>query len=197
MPTAVLMMIGQTEVMKITKIAEGWLSRNAASEIGSQASGETVRSTWKIGIEPAHGPHRLADQRAERDADRSRQAVADGDALQRGQTRQHRPLSMPPRSKNGSTIRSQVSASTREGAGSVDPGLPHNACQTNSKRASTTIGGTTRAATSAKVERQAADARWPLDGQQPARVGGGFADPARHVSTLRTVMFMELSPWGS
>ena len=52
MPTAVLMMIGQTEVMKITKIADGWLSRNAASEIGSQASGEIVRSTWKIGSRP-------------------------------------------------------------------------------------------------------------------------------------------------
>ncbi len=52
MPTAVLMMIGQTAVMKITKIAEGWLSRNAASEIGSQASGEIVRRIWKIGSSP-------------------------------------------------------------------------------------------------------------------------------------------------
>ena len=52
MPTAVLMMIGQIEVMKITKIAEGWPSRNAASESGSQASGGTVRSTWKIGSSP-------------------------------------------------------------------------------------------------------------------------------------------------
>ena len=38
--------------MKITKIADGWLSRNAASEIGSQASGGIVRSTWKIGSRP-------------------------------------------------------------------------------------------------------------------------------------------------
>jgi hypothetical protein len=52
MPTAVLMMIGHTAVMKITKIAEGWLSRNAASEIGSQASGEIVRRIWKIGSSP-------------------------------------------------------------------------------------------------------------------------------------------------
>ena len=52
MPTAVLMMIGQTEVMKITKIADGWLSRKAASEIGSQASGGSVRRTWKIGSSP-------------------------------------------------------------------------------------------------------------------------------------------------
>src|SRR6266481_436908 len=34
MPTAVLMMIGHTEVMKITKMAEGWPSRNAAREGG-------------------------------------------------------------------------------------------------------------------------------------------------------------------
>ncbi len=52
MPTAVLMMIGHTEVMKITKIADGWLSRNAASEMGSQASGEIVRRIWKIGSSP-------------------------------------------------------------------------------------------------------------------------------------------------
>ena len=52
MPTAVLMMIGQIEVMKITKIAEGWPSRKAASDSGSQASGGMVRSTWKIGSSP-------------------------------------------------------------------------------------------------------------------------------------------------
>ena len=52
MPTAVLMMIGQIAVMKITKIAEGWPLRKAASESGSQASGGTVRSTWKIGSSP-------------------------------------------------------------------------------------------------------------------------------------------------
>ena len=52
MPTAVLMMIGQIAVMKITKIADGWPSRKAASDSGSQASGGTVRSTWKIGSRP-------------------------------------------------------------------------------------------------------------------------------------------------
>ena len=56
MPTAVLMMIGHTEVMKITKIADGWLSRNAASEMGSQASGEIVRRIWKIMI-PSAAPY--------------------------------------------------------------------------------------------------------------------------------------------
>ena len=52
MPTAVLMMIGQIAVMKMTKIADGWPLRNAASDSGSQASGGTVRSTWKIGSSP-------------------------------------------------------------------------------------------------------------------------------------------------
>ena len=49
MPTAVLMMIGQMAVMKITKMADGCASRNAASDSGNQASGGMVRSTWKIG----------------------------------------------------------------------------------------------------------------------------------------------------
>jgi hypothetical protein len=52
MPIEVLMMIGQIEVMKMTKIAEGWPSRKPASEIGSQASGGTVRSTWNSGSRP-------------------------------------------------------------------------------------------------------------------------------------------------
>ena len=48
-PTAVLMMMGQIEVMKITKIADGCPSRNAASDSGSHASGGIVRSTWNSG----------------------------------------------------------------------------------------------------------------------------------------------------
>ena len=52
MPTAVLMTIGQTDVMKMTNTAEGCPSRKAASDRGSQASGGTVRSTWKIGSSP-------------------------------------------------------------------------------------------------------------------------------------------------
>ena len=85
MPTAVLMITGQIAVMKITKIADGALSRNAASEIGSQASGGTVRSTWKIGSRPRIAHMALADERAERDADHGGEAEADGDALQGGQ----------------------------------------------------------------------------------------------------------------
>ena len=65
MPTAVLMMTGQMAVMKITKIADGWLSRKAASEIGSQASGGTVRKHLKDRIETARRPLRLADDRAD------------------------------------------------------------------------------------------------------------------------------------
>ncbi|MGO7601738.1 hypothetical protein ACC738_37905, partial [Rhizobium ruizarguesonis] len=40
------------DVMKITKIAEGLESWKAASDSGRQASGGTVRSTWKIGSRP-------------------------------------------------------------------------------------------------------------------------------------------------
>ena len=77
MPTAVLMMIGQIAVMKMTKIAEGWPSRNAASDSGSQASGGTVRSTWKIGSSrawprrwPTSTPSATPDDRRERIAER-------------------------------------------------------------------------------------------------------------------------------
>ena len=54
---------------------------------------------------------------------------------------------MPPRSKNGSTISSQVSLRTRDGGGSVAPALRHSSSQIASSSAITTIGGTTRAAT--------------------------------------------------
>ena len=73
-PTAVLMMIGQIEVMKITNRAEGWAWRKAASEIGSQASGGTVRSTWKIGSSPRCAQRLAPISSAERDADDRRQA---------------------------------------------------------------------------------------------------------------------------
>jgi len=49
MPTAVLMITGQMAVMKMTKMAEGWPSRNAASDSGSHASGGIVRNTWNSG----------------------------------------------------------------------------------------------------------------------------------------------------
>ena len=79
------MMIGQIEVMKITKMAEGWPSRKPASEIGSQASGGTVRSTWKIGSSPRSAQVDWPDQHAEADADDHRQREAEGHALQAGE----------------------------------------------------------------------------------------------------------------
>ena len=46
------MMIGQIAVMNITKMADGLLSWKPAREIGSQASGGTVRNTWNTGSRP-------------------------------------------------------------------------------------------------------------------------------------------------
>ena len=85
MPTAVLMMIGQIAVMKITKIADGWPSRNAASDSGSQASGGIVRSTWNSGssariahlLLPISTPSAMPAGGGER--------VAERHALQRGE----------------------------------------------------------------------------------------------------------------
>ena len=99
-------------------------------------------------IEPAHRPGRLADQRAERDAgDRRRAHSRSATRCRLADRCQNRPLSMPPRSKNGSTISSQVSLSTRDGGGSVAPALRHSSSQTSRMSAITTSGGTTRAAT--------------------------------------------------
>ena len=142
------MMIGQIEVMKITKIAEGWASRKAASDSGSQASGGMVRSTWKIGSRPRIAHSALADQHAERDADDRRQREADGHPLQRLGEMPEGPLSMPPLSKNGSTMRSQDSVETLVGAGSDEPGAEQRSCQTKSTSAITITGGITAAPTS-------------------------------------------------
>src|SRR5262245_43097504 len=53
---------------------------------------------------------------------------------------------MPPRSKNGSTISSQVSRRTREGGGSVAPARAHSSSHTSMMSATITMGGTMRAA---------------------------------------------------
>ena len=79
------MITGQIEVMKITKIADGLESRNAASDSGSQASGGTVRRTWKIGSRPRMAQTDWPTSGAERHADDGGEAEADGHALQRGQ----------------------------------------------------------------------------------------------------------------
>jgi hypothetical protein len=53
---------------------------------------------------------------------------------------------MPPRSKNGSTISSQLSRTTTEGGGRVAPDLRHSISQITSPTARTTAGGMMRAA---------------------------------------------------
>src|SRR6478752_5908447 len=60
---------------------------------------------------------------------------------------QNRPLSIPPRSKNGSKISSLVSLNTREGGGKVAPVLRHSNSQTARRSAITVAGGKTRART--------------------------------------------------
>ena len=84
MPTAVLMMIGQIAVMKITKIADGWPSRNAASDSGSQASGGTVRSTWKIGSSPRIAQVDWPTSVPSATPTTAGERIAEGDALQAG-----------------------------------------------------------------------------------------------------------------
>src|SRR5581483_5742715 len=141
MPTAVLMMIGHTAVMKMTKIAEGWLSRNAASEIGSQASGEIVRNTWKIGSSPRMAqtdcpisvPSRIPTTPAKPYPIATRWSEV--------QTRQPSPMSCGPATKNGSTIRSWASVQILEGEGNVAPGFEQRICQTTSSSPIMTIGG--------------------------------------------------------
>ena len=131
MPTAVLMMIGQTEVMKITKIADGWLSRKAASEIGSQASGEIVRSTWKIGSRPRMAHTDWPMMVPSDDADDAGEAVADRDALQRGQ---HAPAEADVlRAGDEERIDDEVvgfASRSWSATGSVAPGSMHRICQT-------------------------------------------------------------------
>jgi hypothetical protein len=63
----------------------GLLSRKAASESGSQASGGTVRSTWKIGSRPRIAQTDWPTSAPTSDADDRGKAEADGDALQRDQ----------------------------------------------------------------------------------------------------------------
>src|SRR4029077_8081857 len=60
---------------------------------------------------------------------------------------QNRPLSIPPRSKNGSKISSLVSRNTREGGGKVAPALRHSNSQIARSTAITITGGITRART--------------------------------------------------
>ncbi len=95
-PTAVLITIGQIEVMKITKIADGSACWNPASEIGSQASGGMVRSTWKIGSSPriAQTLWPISTPRATPTTEASAKPIATRDRLVA--ICQKAPLSTPP-----------------------------------------------------------------------------------------------------
>lgn len=140
-PTAVLITIGQMAVMKITNRADGFASCSAASEIGSQARGGTVRSTWKIGsraewanrLDPTRTP-RATPTTAENPnpiATRCRLVSAC----------QNRPLSTPPRSKNGLKISSFDSSQMVAGAGSPPGSEPLSPCQSSRMTRRVTAGG--------------------------------------------------------
>src|SRR5713101_10086640 len=49
-PKAVLIMVGQRAVMAMVNTAAGGVIERAARAIGNQASGETGRSTWMMGL---------------------------------------------------------------------------------------------------------------------------------------------------
>ena len=85
MPTAVLMMIGQIAVMKMTKIADGCPSRNAASDSGSHASGGIVRSTWNSGSSARIAHMLLPTSTPSAMPTSGRQRIAERDALQAGE----------------------------------------------------------------------------------------------------------------
>src|SRR5262245_55845682 len=96
---------------------------------------------------------------------------------------------MPPRSKNGSTISSQVSLKTLDGGGRVAPALRHSNSQISRISAMTTAGGTTRAeiAWARAASRVASGERRGGSATIVAVVAVGCADT---VSDLRTGMFI-------
>src|SRR5262245_22147718 len=87
---------------------------------------------------------------------------------------QNKPLSSPPRSKNGSTISSQVSLSTRDGGGRVEPALRQSSSQTARVSAITTSGGSTRTRSSPSRSeiRLASGGRFGASGRTFASVAG-------------------------
>ncbi len=163
MPTAVLMITGQIAVMKITKIAEGWLSRKAASESGSQASGEHGAQHLEDRVEPPHRPDRLADQRAEQHADHGREAEADGDALERDQDAPAEPdiLRAGPVERLGDQVLAPPSQ-ILVGGGSEDCGPDAAICQNSRISATVTSGGTRLTRADLSRARAAPRAAWPL-----------------------------------
>ena len=143
MPTAVLMITGQIDVMKMTKIADGALSRKAASEMGSQASGGTVRSTWKIGSRPRMAQLALSDQGAQRHADDCGEPETDGDALQAGEHAPAQTDVLRPEDEEGvdDQVLGFLPDLERCRQGRLGPAAA--SCQTSNRSASTIMGGTT------------------------------------------------------
>ena len=109
------MMIGQMRVMKITKIADGLLSRNAASASGSQASGGTVRSTWKIGSSPRIAQTDWPTSVPSRTPTTEASPKPIITRWTETSTRQPRPMSCGPLSKKGCRMRSPASDQTTDG----------------------------------------------------------------------------------
>ncbi len=99
-PTAVLMITGQMDVMKMTKIAEGLLSWKAPATAATRQAADGAQDL-EDRIKAAHGPDRLADDGADEHADHGSETEAVGDALQRYQNPQARPISWEPKSKKG------------------------------------------------------------------------------------------------
>ena len=116
------MMIGQIEVMKITNSADGWASRKPASDSGSQASGGMVRSTWKIGSSPRIAQRLWPTSTPSATPTTAARLKPMATRLRLLVMCQKAPLSMPPLSKNGSTMKSQESLITLEGDGRGAPG---------------------------------------------------------------------------
>ena len=92
--------------MKITNSADGFESRNAASDSGSQASGGTVRRIWKTGSRP-----RIAQTDWPTSAPSATPTTAAmpkpmATRCSETSTRQASPISCGPLSKKGCAIRS-------------------------------------------------------------------------------------------
>ena len=137
------MMIGQIAVMKITNRAEGSASRNTAREIGSQARGGTVRSTWKIGsrprwaqvLDPIRTPRAMpTTAQSEKPTNTRLRLVA---------TCQNRPLSTPPWSKKGWMIRSLESRQISRGDGKLAAAPEVKTCQSARSTSRVMTGGST------------------------------------------------------
>jgi hypothetical protein len=102
MPTAVLMMIGQIEVMKITKIAEGLAVAERREREWQPGQRRHGAQDLEDRIEPAHRPDRLADERAEHDTTTAARPKPIATRCSDVSTRQPRPMSCQPITKNGS-----------------------------------------------------------------------------------------------